>query len=284
MNTSLISLALVVFVSAAFAAYLATRGAVVVWASYKAAFTEQARFNLADMFLFVDAAVLWQVNAVLLVVVPTAVWLVFGNLVVAVTSALAVAILPSQLYVWLKERRIDRIVAQLPDGLLMAAGSMRAGLGFGQALEALARDMSPPLAEEFALVLREQRMGVKLEDALGRFNERVPVQDVTLFVSAVGISREIGSNLAEILALLADTLRRRLLMEGKVKSLTAQGRLQGIVMALMPVGLVGFLTAAYPDTMHDMYHTAMGWAVMAVAAVMEYLGYRMARKITSIDI
>lgn len=277
-------MALVVFVSAALAAYLATRGAVVVWAGYKAAFTEQARFNLADMFLFVDAAVLWKVNAVLLVVVPMAVWMVIGDLIVAVVSALAVAILPRQLYAWLKDRRIDRIVAQLPDGLLMAAGSMRAGLGFSQALEALARDMSPPLAQEFALVLREQRMGVKLEDALGRFNERVPVQDVTLFVSAVGISREIGSNLAESLALLADTLRRRLLMEGKVKSLTAQGRLQGIVMALMPVGLIVFLTVAYPDTMQAMYHTVMGWAVMAVAAVMEYLGYRMARRITSIDI
>lgn len=277
-------MALVVFVSAALAAYLATRGAVVVWAGYKAAFTEQARFNLADMFLFVDAAVLWKVNAVLLVVVPMAVWMVIGDLIVAVVSALAVAILPRQLYAWLKDRRIDRIVAQLPDGLLMAAGSMRAGLGFSQALEALARDMSPPLAQEFALVLREQRMGVKLEDALGRFNERVPVQDVTLFVSAVGISREIGSNLAESLALLADTLRRRLLMEGKVKSLTAQGRLQGIVMALMPVGLIVFLTVAYPDTMQAMYHTLMGWAVMAVAAVMEYLGYRMARRITSIDI
>lgn len=277
-------MALAVFISAALAAYLATRGAAVAWAGYKAAFTEQAQFNLADMFLFIDVGVLWQVNAVLLVVAPAVIWLVSGSLIVAAVSALAVATLPSQLYAWLKQRRIDRIVAQLPDGLLMAAGSMRAGLGFGQALEALARDMSPPLAQEFALVLREQRMGVKLEDALGRFNARVPVQDVTLFVSAVGISREIGSNLAESLALLADTLRRRLLMEGKVKSLTAQGRLQGIVMALMPVGLIGFLTVAYPDTMRDMYHTPMGWAVMGVAAVMEYLGYRMARKITSIDI
>ncbi|MBD3817016.1 MAG: type II secretion system F family protein, partial [Halothiobacillus sp.] len=142
----------------------------------------------------------------------------------------------------------------------------------------------PPLAQEFALVLREQRMGVKLEDALLHFNDRVPVQDVTLFVSAVNISREVGGNLAESLTSLASTLRRRLIMEGKVKSLTAQGRLQGIVMALMPVGLLTFLTLAYPDTMHDLYHTPLGWGIIAVAVVMEYLGYRMSLKIVTIDI
>jgi len=107
---------------------------------------------------------------------------------------------------------------------------------------------------------------------------------VALFVSAVSISREVGGNLAEILASLSDTLRRRQIMEGKVKSLTAQGRLQGIVMAMMPAGLVAFLTFAYPDTMRAMYHTPIGWVVIAICAVMEYLGYRMCRKIMSIDI
>lgn len=280
----LISIAAAVFVSVTLAAYLATRGAIVAWTGYKETFTEQARFNLADMFLFIDARILWQANAGLLVAVPAVLWLLSGNPLVALLGGFAAGILPKTLYAWFKRRRIDRIVEQLPDGLMMAAGSMRAGLGFGQALESLARDMAPPLAQEFALVLREQRMGVKLEEALGRFNERVPVQDVTLFVSAVSISREIGSNLAESLVSLAETLRRRLLMEGKVKSLTAQGRLQGIVMAMMPVALVGFLTSAYPDTMRAMYHTPTGWAVIGVAAVMEYLGYRMASKIASIDI
>jgi tight adherence protein B len=193
-------------------------------------------------------------------------------------------VLPKKAYAWMRQRRLDRIQSQLPDGLMMIAGSMRAGLGFTPALESLARDIEPPLAQEFALVLREQRMGVKLDDALTHFHERVPVQDVALFVSAVSISREVGGNLAEILASLSDTLRRRQIMEGKVKSLTAQGRLQGIVMAMMPAGLVAFLTFAYPDTMRAMYHTPIGWVVIAICAVMEYLGYRMCRKIMSIDI
>ncbi|MGN6739166.1 type II secretion system F family protein [Dyella sp.] len=280
----MLPLALAVFLCVSLAGFLLARASVVFWGRYQETFTEQARFNLADLFLFMDTRGLFRLNIVAMVLVPALLWLVTGNLLLAVATLVLIVVLPKKVYALLRQRRIDKIQQQLPDGLMMVAGSMRAGLGFTPALESLARDVEPPLAQEFALVLREQRMGVKLDDALQHFNDRVPVQDVTLFVSAVGISREVGGNLAESLASLAETLRRRLIMEGKVKSLTAQGRLQGIVMAMMPVGLIGFLSFAYPDTMHAMYHTPMGWVVIGIAAVMEYLGYRMCRKIMSIDI
>lgn len=284
MNTGLLPAVLAIFLSATLIGFVLLHSAVVFWGRYQDAFTEQARFNLADMFLFMDTGHLWRANAMGLLVVPLLSWLLTGNVLIVLLAMGGIAVLPKKLYAWLRQRRIDKIQQQLPDGLLMVAGAMRAGLGFAPALESLAHDTDPPLAQEFALVLREQRMGVKLEDALAHFNQRVPIQDVTLVVSAVSISREVGGNLTESLSSLADTLRRRLIMEGKVKSLTAQGRLQGVVMAMMPVGLIAFLSLAYPATMHAMYHTPVGWAVMAVAAVMEYLGYRMCLKIMSIDI
>lgn len=284
MNMSLLLIVITVFVCITLAGYLAARSSVVFWGRYHDAFTEQARFNLSDMFMFMDARNLWRVNAAALVIVPLVVWLISDNPLLAGLCVVGIWLLPKRIYQLMRKRRIDKIQQQLPDGLMMAAGSMRAGLGFAPALESLARDVEPPLAQEFALVLREQRMGVKLEDALEHFNERVPVQDVTLFVSAVSISRDVGGNLAESLASLSETLRRRLIMEGKVKSLTAQGRLQGIVMAMMPLGLIGFLSFLYPGTMNAMYHTPTGWGVIAVAVVMEFLGYRMCRKIMSIDI
>jgi tight adherence protein B len=281
---NLLPIALMVFACVATCGYFVARSSTVFWGRYQETFTEQARFNLADMFMFMDTRTLWRINAAALLAVPLLLWMLLGNLLLSIVAVVAIWWLPRKIYAWMKQRRIDKAQQQLPDGLMMIAGSMRAGLGFTPSLESLARDIEPPLAQEFALVLREQRMGVKLEEALGHLNDRIPVQDVTLFVSAVSISREVGGNLAESMASLSDTLRRRLIMEGKVKSLTAQGRLQGIVMALMPVGLIAFLSFAYPDTMHDMYHSYMGWSVMSVAAVMEYLGYRMCRKITSIDI
>ena len=282
--TSVLPVAAMVFLCVTLVGFLLARSSTVFWGRYQEAFTEQARFNLADMFMFMDTGNLFRINVIALVLVPALIWLATGNPLLAIFALVLILVLPKKIYTWMRQRRIDKIQQQLPDGLMMVAGSMRAGLGFTPALESLARDIEPPLAQEFALVLREQRMGIKLEEALEHLHERVPIQDVALFVSAVNISREVGGNLAESMASLADTLRRRLIMEGKVKSLTAQGRLQGIVMAMMPVGLIAFLSFAYPETMHDLYHTPMGWAVMGVAAVMEYLGYRMCRKITSIDI
>ena len=278
------AIALAVFVCVSLMGFLVARSSTVFWGRYQEVFTEQARFNLADMFMFMDTGNLFRINVIALVLVPALIWFATGNPLLAILALVLILVLPKKIYTWMRQRRIDKIQQQLPDGLMMVAGSMRAGLGFTPALESLARDIEPPLAQEFALVLREQRMGIKLEEALEHLHERVPIQDVALFVSAVNISREVGGNLAESMASLADTLRRRLIMEGKVKSLTAQGRLQGIVMAMMPLGLISFLSFAYPDTMHEMYHSYIGWAVIAVAAVMEYLGYRMCRKIMSIDI
>jgi tight adherence protein B len=236
------------------------------------------------MFMFIDTSTLFYFNIGAMVIIPPLLWLVTGNPVLAIAALILIVVLPRKIYRWLRERRILRIQTQLPDGLMLIASSMRAGLGFSPSMESLAQDAEPPLSQEFSLILREQRMGVKPDEALGHFNDRVPIQDVTLFVSAVNISRDVGGNLAESMASLSETLRRRLIMEGKVRALTAQGRLQGIVMALLPVGIVAFLTLSYPETMNAMYHTLIGWAVMTVAAIMEFLGYRMCRKIMSIDI
>jgi len=281
---SLFPVAAMIFLTVGLLGFLLARNSAAFLQRYRETFTEQARVNLSDLFLFVDTGTLFQVNLGAVLVAPLFLWVISGNALLAVIAVIIILFLPRKIYRWMRERRVLKIQAQLPDGLMMMASSMRAGLGFGPAMESLARDADPPLAEEFSLVLREQRMGVKPDAALEHFNVRVPIADVTLFVSAVNISRDIGGNLAESLASLSETLRRRLIMEDKVRALTAQGRLQGIVMAMLPVGIVTFLTFAYPETMNAMYHTFIGWCVMAVAAIMEFLGYRMCRKIMSIDV
>lgn len=253
-------------------------------ARYRESFMEQARNNLTDMFLFIEPAKLFAMNAVFLVVTTLLVWLITGNLIAAAIALVACALLPNKLYNWLKARRIDQIQSQLPDALMMMSGSMKAGLGFGPALESVVRDGYPPLAQELALVLREQHLGVKQEEALENLAKRVPIMDMQLFVSAVSISREVGGNLAESLKTVAETLRRRLIMEGKVKSLTAQGKLQGIVMAMLPVGLVAYLAWMYPDTMAPMFDTWIGYGIIAICVVLEYLGYKVCKKIMTIDI
>lgn len=250
---------------------------------YRDSFMSQARMNLADMFLFMEPDQLFLLNAIAFVVVPLLVWLFLG-LLFAILAAVLLAFVPRKLYLWMRMRRLEKIQDQLPDALQMLSSSLRAGVGFAPAMEVLVQDGQPPLAQELALVLRQQHMGVRAEVALESFAKRVPIVDAELFVSAVNISREVGGNLAETLATLAETLRRRLIMEKKVKALTAQGRLQGIVMALLPVFLIGYLSLMYEDTMQPMFHSWHGWTVTAICLVMEYLGYRMCKKIMTIDV
>lgn len=277
-------LALLVFSCVAISGLVLARVGSSFMQRYHENFLDQARINLADMFLFVDARWLYWMNILALVLLPLLLLLVTGNVVLPAGLALVLAIAPRRIYAWLKQRRIDQIQQQLPDALLMLAGSLRAGVGFNPALETLAHDGQPPLAQELALVLREQHVGVRTDQALENFAVRVPLMDAKLFVSAVSISREVGGNLAETLATLAETLRRKLIMEGKIKALTAQARLQGIVMAMLPAGLVAFLVLFYPETMRPMFHTWSGYFVIALIVVLEYLGYRMCRKIMSIDV
>ena len=274
----------VLFVCFLLGALLAVRAGARFWDRYRENFVDQARLNLSDMFLFMDTTQLFLFNAVLLVVVPLLVWFVTGSLIIALLLAALLAFLPRKVYAWMKQKRIDKIQEQLPDALQMLSGSLRAGVGFAPAMEVLVHDGQPPLAQELALVLREQHLGVRTEEALEHFSDRVPIVDAKLFVSAVNISREVGGNLAETLATLAETLRRRLIMENKVKALTSQGRLQGIVMAMLPVFLISYLTFMYSSTMQPMFHTWHGWLVIAICVVMEYLGYRMCRKIMTIDV
>lgn len=272
------------FVCFLLGALLAVRAGARFWDRYRENFVDQARLNLSDMFLFMDTTQLFLFNAVLLVILPLLVWFVTGSLIFALLLAALVAFLPRKVYAWMKQKRIDKIQEQLPDAMQMLSGSLRAGVGFAPAMEVLVHDGQPPLAQELALVLREQHLGVRTEEALEHFSDRIPIVDAKLFVSAVNISREVGGNLAETLATLAETLRRRLIMENKVKALTSQGRLQGIVMAMLPVFLIGYLTFMYSSTMQPMFHTWHGWLVIAVCVVMEYLGYRMCRKIMTIDV
>jgi len=166
----------------------------------------------------------------------------------------------------------------------MLSGAMRAGASLNIALEGLVKEQPAPLGQEFELFMREQRIGTDFEKSLDHMESRIPLQDFAMFTSALRINREIGGNLAEIIEALADTLRRKQQMEGKIESLTAQGKLQGIVMTGLPVLLGVLLYFLEPENMEKLWTTTIGYCVLAVILIMEIMGYVMIRKITSIDV
>ncbi len=254
------------------------------WEGYKETFKQSATANMEDMFMFVDPNVLFMANIAAILMIPLLLWLATGEFLIALSVFIALIVIPATIYKMMRRKRLKRFEEQLPDGLAMLSGAMRAGASLNIALEGLVKEQSPPLSQEFELFMREQRIGVDFEDSLEHMEKRLPVQDFLMVCAALRINREVGGNLAEILDTLADTLRKKRAMESKIDSLTAQGRLQGIVMTGLPVLLGLLLNWLEPEAMGMMFSTTIGWVVFGVSAIMLTLGFIWIKKITSIDV
>ena len=252
--------------------------------TYREDFTSSASSNMADMFMFVDPNQLFRINVIVLVVVPVFIWLLLGDWITTLAAFILILILPTYFYRAMKKKRLQTIEAQLPDALAMVAGSMRAGASLSIALDNLVAEQPAPLSQEFEIFTQEQRLGVEFELSLTNMENRIPLQDFSMLLTALRINREVGGNLADTIDSLGDTLRRKGTMEGKIQSLTAQGKLQGIVMTGLPILLGVLLNFLEPEAMGKLWTTGIGWTVLAVVIVMEMLGYFMIRKITAIDV
>ena len=251
---------------------------------YKETFTTTASSTMADMFLFVDPNFLFIMNLVAIVVLPILTWLVFRDIPATVAMLAITILLPTWIYASMRKKRLRRFEAQLPDALAMVSGAMRAGASLNIAMESLVKEQPPPVSQEFELFLKEQRLGVDFDVSLDHMEKRIPLQDFSMLVTALRINREVGGNLAETMESLGETLRRKAMMEGKINSLTAQGKLQGIVMTGLPVLLAFLLNFMEPEAMSKLWTTTVGYIVLGVIVIMELLGFFMIRKITSIDV
>lgn len=251
---------------------------------YREAFTHTAQHTLGEMFLFVDPQRLFHYNLGLLAVAPLLVLALTDSLPLAAVTLALLAVLPRYVYRALREKRLKHFIAQLPDALMALSSSLRAGGSLAVSLEKLVDEQRPPLSQEFELFLREQRLGVDFDTALEHMAQRIIHPDFQLVAAGMRISREVGGNLAGILETQADILRSKAMMEGKIRSLTAQGKLQGLVMTVLPLFLAAVLYFMEPDAMSLMFTTRTGWLVLGVIVVMESLGYLAIRKITTIDV
>lgn len=265
-------------------AYVAMQLSMNVKERYQASFEKAATTNLADMFMFVDAKQLYVINMLVLVFAPLFILVLTSSWVLTIGGGVIILMAPQVIYKTLRKRRFKQFEKQLPDALVMLSGSMRAGASFRIALESVIDAQYPPLNQEFELFLREVRMGTDLDEALVNMTVRLPIPDFILVVSAIRIAREVGGNLGEILDTLADTVRRKQAMEGKIEGLTAQGKMQGVVMSCLPILLLGVLFVLEPEAMAPLLNTPIGYATMAVIVSMISVGYFFISAITNIDV
>jgi tight adherence protein B len=164
------------------------------------------------------------------------------------------------------------------------AGALRAGAGVQSALRHIVPQSPAPLAQEFGLMLREQRMGVSFEHALAALYRRMPTEGAALVVSCLTIAAQSGGSLAETLDGIADALRARLHLLGRIQALTSQGRMQAWVMAGLPFALALALSYLDPESMSALWGSPLGWAVLAVVGMLEFMGILFIRRIVNIDV
>jgi tight adherence protein B len=214
-----------------------------------------------------------------------------SDLLVLLVGALIGFMLPR---FWLGRRKNGRLGSfnkQLPDTITLIANALRAGSSFLQAIELVVRESRPPISTEFGRVIREVNLGLPFDQALENMVRRVRSDDLELMATAISIQHQVGGNLAEILDSIAYTIRERVRIKGEIRTLTAQQRLSGYVVAGLPIGLAGFLFVAAPGFMAPMFLNPpaimglpAGVVILLIGGFMMFLGFMFIRKIVDIEV
>lgn len=277
--------AIAAFIGAAFA-FLVGYGIMIGFGErYRQEFRVRVTRRLGESFLFIDAERLLSLHLVTAALVAAIAGWVTGSLTIAVlvTVVLAVA-LPRVILALLRRRRRLAFRDQVPDAAMLIAGGLRAGISLPQAIAQASAELDSPARQELDLMIREQRLGASFDVALSGLERRMPGEEMALMAAALRISHATGGNLADTLEGLAESTRRKIALEGKIRALTAQGRIQGWVMALLPFGVLILLFQLEPDAMATLFTTSLGLGVCAFILVMQALGLFFVRRIVAIDI
>ncbi len=196
----------------------------------------------------------------------------------------ALAILPTVYVLHCRASRLHKFEAMFPESLEFVARSMRAGHAFSVSIEMIHREFQEPLAGEFRRTFDEHNLGMPLDQALLKLTKRVPLLDVHFFVSAVLLQKRTGGNLAEILDKLAYVIRERFKLRGKIKAISAHGRMTGLALTLIPLGVAAMMFWTNPSYVTFFFEDELGNMMMGAAIALQIVGYLIIRKIVSIEV
>jgi tight adherence protein B len=210
--------------------------------------------------------------------------LLLPNIVFMLLFGVAASFIP---YLWLARARSQRqkkMGEQLADVLSILASSLRAGHSFLQSLDQVASEISEPSATEFHRTVSEIRLGRSIDEAMIAMADRVGSEDMRWAVMAVNVQREVGGNLAEVLDIVANTVRERAYIHRQVRVLSAEGRFSiGILMAL-PVGLFAYLSLINPEYVSPLFTHPIGRIILLAGASLMVAGYFVMRRVVKIDV
>lgn len=262
--------------------------------AYNDALSEETSRQFEDLFLFIPAKRIAEIGRAAAAAVFLTCFIPLCDLSnpVSTTAGLILGLLfgvlalmlPSKLVLIMREKRRQKFNFQLVEALGSMSNALRAGFSINQAFETVIENGENPISQEFDVMLQQMRVGMNFYDALQSLDKRVGSDDLTLVVTAIDIARRTGGNLTEIFDKISITIRERMRIERRVMTLTAQGRLQGIIVACMPVVLGGLMTFIKPGLMIPFYKSVNGMVSIGIIALLITVGWLVIRKIIKIDV
>ena len=211
-------------------------------------------------------------------------YLLLGGVMWFVVFAAMGGILPYLYIRHLEQKREERLESQLIDGITILASGVRAGLNLIQAMQLLTANLTGPIKQEFDQLLREYELGVDLNQAMRNAANRIGRQNYRLLFTAIEMHRQRGGDSGESLDRIADSIREIQRLEGKLDALTAQGRSQARMMAVMPFVILGIFYLIAPGDVTLLFTEPIGRGILVVALLLIIVGFTWIRRIMEVDI
>jgi tight adherence protein B len=250
---------------------------------------EHVARELEEMFIFISVDGLQKLKWTLATSVA-AVGFIFAwdatppvPLIVAIAFGALAYWGPEIFIIFLRRRRRAAFSEQLVDGLVLMANGLRSGFTLQQAIDMLIEESPAPLSQEFELVRRQYKVGENLDVALRNCVNRTNDQDLDLVVTAIQITRQLGGNLAEVFDRIVAMVRERKILAGKADALTSEGKMQAMVVGLLPYGFLFAMIKVNPDLMQLMWTTLPGFACLVLVIGLDVVGYLWVRKLATVE-
>jgi len=249
---------------------------------------DQQRKNLKEMMLFIDPKKLVFYN----ILSPTISGIVFGILGIRFGSVLIGALIgitigfliPSMIVKRAKISRAEKFKVQISDGLMILSSCLKGGLSLLQAIEALVEELPPPINQEFGLILRENKMGMSLEESFEKLNKRLPSEELNLLTTAILVARETGGDITQLFGTLINTIRAKLKVYDNVKTLSLQGKIQGVVMSILPIFFTISVYSFNKNYFDIMLSHHIGRMLLIYAIVSEIVGVCLIKVFSKVEI
>ncbi len=254
------------------------------WGGYEDEYLEGVGKTFDSMFLTIPAQHLAYLSFLSFLAIFLTIASVFDSPGAGFLFGLTGFIVPTILVKKMKTARDKKFVVQLIDALENMKNALHAGFSLPQAFDMVVREQPAPIKQEFHILSQEMRLGVPMEDGLKNLWRRMPSEDMQLFMIAVNISKEVGGDLMSVFSNIAVTIRERFRIEGKIQAMTGQGRMQGMVVSMMPPAMGVILNIIDPVMTSLLWTTMAGWILIITVTIMEVVGYLWIQSIVNIDI